>query len=41
MYCGMPKGTCWVEAVHNSEKIKPVALIVAELHLSEDSQPVS
>ena len=35
MYCGMPKGTCRAEAMSNSEKIKPVALAVTELHLSE------
>ena len=34
-YCGMPKGTCRVEATLNSEKIKPVALAVIELRLSE------
>ena len=31
----MPEGTCWAEAMSNSEKIKPVALAVIELHLSE------
>ena len=31
----MPKGTCRAEATSNSEKIKPVALAVIELHLSE------
>ena len=35
MYCGMPKGTCRAEATSNSERIKPVALAVIELHLSE------
>ena len=45
MYCSMPKGTCWAEATSNSEKIKPVASAVIELHLSEGigqsvSQPV-
>ena len=35
MYCAMPKGTCWAKAMSNSEKIKPVALAVIELHLSE------
>ena len=35
MHCGMPKGTCWAEAMSNSEKIKPVALAVIELRLSE------
>ena len=33
--CGMPKGTCRAEATSNSEKIKPVALAVIELRLSE------
>ena len=36
MYCGMPKGTSQAEAMSNSEKIKPIALAVIELHLSED-----
>ena len=31
----MPKGTRRAEATSNSEKIKPVALAVIELHLSE------
>ena len=31
----MPKGTCQVEATLNSENIKPVALAVVKLHLSE------
>ena len=31
----MPKGTCQAETTSNSEKIKPVALAVIELHLSE------
>ena len=35
MYCGMPKGTSWAEAKLNSEKIKPVALAVIKLCLSE------
>ena len=34
-YCGMPKGTCRAEATSNSEKIKPVALAVIEVRLSE------
>ena len=34
-YCGMPKGTCRANAMSGSEKIKPVALAVIELHLSE------
>ena len=38
----MPKGTCWVEATSNSEKIKPLALAVIELCLSEgNSQSLS
>ena len=38
----MPKGTSRAEAMSNSEKIKPVALAVIELHLSEGiSQSVS
>jgi len=32
MYSGMAKGTSWAEA---SEKIKPVALAIVELHESE------
>ena len=35
MYCGMPKGTSRAEATSNGEKIKPVALAVIELRLSE------
>ena len=31
----MPKSTCPTEATSNSEKIKPIALIVIELCLSE------
>jgi len=31
----MPKGTSWAEATSNSEKIKPVALAVGELRLTE------
>ena len=31
----MPKGTCPAEATPNSEKIKPIALAVIELRLSE------
>ena len=34
-YCGMLKGTCRAEATLNSDKIKPVALAVIELGLSE------
>ena len=38
----MPKGTCRAKATLNSEKIKPVALAVIELRLSEGiSQPVT
>ena len=32
---GMPKGMCPAEAMLNSEKIKPVALAVIKLRLSE------
>jgi len=32
MYSGMAKGPSWAEATSNSEKIKPVALVIAELH---------
>ena len=35
--CSMPKGTCWAEKMSNSKKIKPVALAVIELRLSEAS----
>ena len=35
MYCGMPKGTSRAEAKSNSEKIKPVALVIIELRLFE------
>jgi len=34
-YCGVPKGTSQDEATSNSEKIKPVALAVIKLRLSE------
>ena len=34
-YCGIPKGTCQAEVMSNSENIKPVALAVIELCLSE------
>jgi len=38
----MPKGTSWAEVMSNSEKIKPVALSVIELCLTEGiSQAVS
>jgi len=30
-YCGMPKGNSWVDAMLESEKIKPVALTVIKL----------
>ena len=35
MHCGIPKGTSQAEVTSNSEKIKPVALTVIELCLSE------
>ena len=35
MYCGMPKGTSRAEATSPREKIKPVALAVIELRMSE------
>ena len=38
MYCGMPKGTSWGEAMLNSKKIKPIALAVIELRLPEGRQ---
>jgi len=42
MYSGMAKGTSWVEATSNSEKIKPVALAIVEFRESEGiSQSVS
>ena len=31
----MPKGMCLAEAMFNGEKIKPIALAVIELRLSE------
>ena len=34
-YCSMLKGTCRTEVTLKSEKIKPVALAVIELCLSE------
>ena len=38
----MPKGTSQAEATSDSEKIKPVALAIIKLHLSEGiSQSVS
>ena len=30
-YCGMPKGTSWAEVMPNSEKMKPIALVIIEL----------
>ena len=33
--CDLPKGTSQAETTSNSEKIKPVALAVIELRLSE------
>ena len=33
--CGMLKCICWAEAMSHNEKIKPVALAVIELCLSE------
>ena len=38
MYCGMPKGMSQDEAMSNSEKIKPIALAIIELHLPEGRQ---
>jgi len=35
MYNGMAKGTSRAKATSNSEKIKPVALAIVELHESE------
>ena len=40
-YCGMPKGTSWVESTSNNEKIKPVILAVIELRLSEGTSQSS
>ena len=37
----MPKGSSQAEAVSNSEKIKPVALAIIKLYLSESIQSVS
>ena len=39
MYCGRPKGT--EATLLNSGKIKPVALAVIKLYLSEDYQAAS
>ena len=42
IYCCMPKGTSQAKAMSNGKKIKPLALAVIELHLSEGiSQSVS
>ena len=35
MYCGMPKDTCRAKVASNSKIIKPVALLVIKLCLSE------
>jgi len=35
MYSDMAKSTSWAEVTLNSEKIKPVALAIVELHKSE------
>ena len=35
MYCSMPKDTSWAKVTSNSEKIKPVALSIIKLRLSE------
>jgi len=35
MYSGMAKSTSWAEVTSNSEKIKPGALAIVELHESE------
>jgi len=35
MYSNMAKGTSWAEVTLNSEKIKPIALAIVELHESE------
>ena len=34
--CGMPNGTSRHKVTSNSEKIKPIALVVIELHFAED-----
>ena len=34
-HCSMPKGTCWAEVTSNSEKIKPIAIAINKLCLSE------
>jgi len=35
MYSGIAKGTSRAEAMLNTEKVKPVALAIVELHESE------
>ena len=41
-YYGMPKGTSLAKATSNSKNIKPIALAVIKLRLSEEvSQSVS
>jgi len=35
MHSGVAKGTSWAEVTLNSEKIKPIALAIVELHESE------
>ena len=35
IHCSMPKSTSQAEAMSNSEKSSPIALVVVELHLSE------
>jgi len=35
MYCGMQEGTSRDEPMLNSEKIKPVALAIVELSISQ------
>ena len=35
VYCGVPKGTSWAEAMSYSENIKPVALSTIKLRWSE------
>jgi len=40
VYCSMPKGTSCAEATLNSEKIKPLALAIVELHWSKDIRQI-
>ena len=35
IYCSIPKGTAWAETMPSSEKIKPIAIAVIMLRLSE------